>query len=92
MIDPALIKENANVMGADGVHIGTVDRVGAERIRLTMANDPGIHHHHNHFIALTLAAGASPSHDFGQSPGHQKESYGERSREDADRIEASGFA
>ncbi|WP_430699582.1 DUF2171 domain-containing protein [Mesorhizobium captivum] len=59
MIDPALIKENANVVGADGVHIGTVDRVDGDRIRLTMANGPGIHHHHHsHFIALTLVVSA----------------------------------
>jgi hypothetical protein len=61
MIDPTLIKQNANVMGADGVHIGTVDRVDGDRIRLTMANGPGIHQHHNHFIALSLVADVEAS-------------------------------
>ena len=51
------IKEHMNVIGADGVHIGTVDRVESGRIKLTKA-DSGEGHHkgHHHFIDLGLVA------------------------------------
>ena len=32
------IKEHAEVIGADGVHVGTVDRVEGDRIKLTKAD------------------------------------------------------
>jgi hypothetical protein len=42
---------------ADGVHVGTVDRVSGNRIRLVTA-DSGLRRHksHHHFIALGLVA------------------------------------
>jgi len=45
------------VIGADGVFIGTVDRVENGRIRLTKA-DSGEGHHkgHHHYIDLALVA------------------------------------
>jgi hypothetical protein len=45
------------VIGADGVHIGTVDRVANGKIRLTKV-DSGQGHHkgHHHFIDLALVA------------------------------------
>jgi len=51
------IKEHMDVIGADGVHVGTVDRVEGNRIKLTKA-DSGIGHHagHHHFIDLGLVA------------------------------------
>ncbi len=51
------IKEHMEVIGADGVHIGTVDRVEGHRIKLTKA-DSGTHGHqeHHHFIDLSLVA------------------------------------
>jgi len=57
MIDAARIKEHAEVIGADGVHIGTVDRVEGGRIKLTK-NDSGegSHKGHHHFIPLELVA------------------------------------
>lgn len=47
------------VIGADGVHIGTVDRVETGRIKLTKA-DSGEGHHkgHHHFTDLGLLADA----------------------------------
>ena len=35
MIDAQKVKEHAEVIGADGVHVGTVDRVEGDRIKLT---------------------------------------------------------
>jgi len=57
MINVAKIQEHAEVIGADGVHIGTVDRVEANRIKLTR-NDSGegSHEGHHHFIPLSLVA------------------------------------
>jgi hypothetical protein len=51
------IKEHMEVIGADGVHVGTVDRVEGSRIKLTKA-DSGEGHHtgHHHFIDLGLIA------------------------------------
>ena len=52
------IKQHMEVIGADGVHIGTVDRVEGGRIKLTKA-DSGEGHHkgHHHFVDLGLVAG-----------------------------------
>ncbi|MDR3462140.1 MAG: DUF2171 domain-containing protein [Beijerinckiaceae bacterium] len=51
------IKEHMEVIGADGVHVGTVDRVENGRIRLSKI-DSGEGHHkgHHHFIDLGLVA------------------------------------
>jgi len=51
------VKKNMEVIGADGVHIGTVNRVTAGRIRLTK-NDSGEGRHkgHHHYIDLGLVA------------------------------------
>ncbi len=51
------IKEHMEVIGADGVHVGTVDRVEGERIKLTK-KDSGEGHHegHHHYISGGLVA------------------------------------
>jgi hypothetical protein len=56
-VDDNRIKEHMEVIGADGVHIGKVDRVENGRIKLTKA-DSGEGHHkgHHHFIDLGLVA------------------------------------
>jgi len=40
MVDVTQIKEHAEVIGADGVHVGTVDHVDGERIKLTKNDSP----------------------------------------------------
>ena len=51
------IKEHMDVIGADGVHVGTVDRVENNRIKLTKADSgEGSHKGHHHFIDLGLVA------------------------------------
>jgi hypothetical protein len=51
------IKRHMEVIGADGVHIGTVDRVENGRIRLAKADSgEGRHKAHHHFINLALVA------------------------------------
>jgi hypothetical protein len=51
------IKEHMEVIGADGVHIGTVDRVIDNRIKLTRADSGmGSHKGHHHYIEGGLVA------------------------------------
>jgi len=53
MIDLSQIKEHAEVIGADGVHVGTVDHVQGDRIKLTKKDSSDEKHH---FIATSLVA------------------------------------
>jgi hypothetical protein len=51
------IKEHAEVIGADGVHVGTVDHVEGDRIKLTKKDSgEGRHEGHHHYISLGLVA------------------------------------
>lgn len=53
MIEAGRIKEHMEVIGADGVHLGTVDHVDGDRIKLTK-QDSGDRHHH--YVSLGLVA------------------------------------
>jgi hypothetical protein len=45
------------VIGADGAHVGTVDKVEGGRIKLTKADSgQGSHQGHHHYISLGLVA------------------------------------
>ncbi|HZC97645.1 MAG TPA: DUF2171 domain-containing protein [Bradyrhizobium sp.] len=51
------IKEHMEVIGADGAHIGTVDKVEGGRIKLTKKDSgEGSHKGHHHFIDGSLVA------------------------------------
>ncbi len=56
MSDLSTITEHMEVIGADGAHIGTVDKVEGNRIKLTKA-DSGSHSDHHHYIAGALVSG-----------------------------------
>ena len=63
MTDASAIREHMEVIGADGVHLGTVDRVSGDRIKLTKADSgaqleqaEGAHAGHHHYIPLGLVA------------------------------------
>ena len=52
------IKEHMEVIGADGVHVGTVDKVESNRIKLTRKDSgEGSHKGHHHYIDRGLVAG-----------------------------------
>ena len=52
------IKEHMEVIGADGVHVGTVDHIDGDRIKLTKKDSgEGSHEGHHHFISRGLVAG-----------------------------------
>ena len=55
MADLSQIKEHSDIIGADGVHVGTVDRVEGDRIKL-VKTDSGAHHDHHHYISGGLVA------------------------------------
>ena len=57
MADLSTINEHAEVIGADGVHVGTVDRVDGNRIKLTKKDSgQGSHQGHHHYIPGGLVA------------------------------------
>lgn len=63
MTDASAIREHMEVIGADGVHVGTVDKVEGDRIKLTKADSgaqiegaEGGHSGHHHYVSLGLVA------------------------------------
>jgi hypothetical protein len=44
--DHSAIKEHMNVIGADGVHVGTVDHLDGEHIKLTRQDSVDGKHHY----------------------------------------------
>ncbi|TIU11262.1 MAG: DUF2171 domain-containing protein [Mesorhizobium sp.] len=57
MTDAASIRQHMEVIGADGVHVGTVDKVEGQRIKLTKRDSgEGAHRGHHHYIPLSLIA------------------------------------
>jgi hypothetical protein len=64
MTDANAIREHMEVIGADGVHVGTVDHVDGDRIKLTKGDSSaqleqgeGQHSGHHHYISMGLVAG-----------------------------------
>ncbi|MGY4229191.1 hypothetical protein ACVMIH_006552 [Bradyrhizobium sp. USDA 4503] len=51
------INGGMEVIGADGVHVGTVDQVEGDRIRLKKSDSFGQHKGHQHYIELGFVAG-----------------------------------
>ena len=59
MVDASQIQEHAEVIGADGVHVGTVDKVEGDRIKLTKNDSPSTQDgqgQKHHYISLGLVA------------------------------------
>jgi len=48
------IREHMKIIGKDGAHVGTVDRVEGSRIKLTKKDSPTGHQDHHHYIDLQL--------------------------------------
>lgn len=64
MTDTSQIREHMEVIGADDVHVGTVDKVEGDRIKLTKQDSgaqiegaTGQHEGHHHYISAGLIAG-----------------------------------
>jgi hypothetical protein len=57
MADTSSIREHMEVVGADGVHLGTVDGIEGDRIKLTKKDSgQGSHRGHHHYIPASLVA------------------------------------
>ena len=57
MTDTSQIREHMEVIGADDVHVGTVDKVEGQRIKLSRKDSgEGSHRGHHHYIATALVA------------------------------------
>ncbi len=57
MVNLNQIKEHMKVIGADGVPVGTVDRIEGDRIKLTKADSgEGRHKGHHHYVPQSLIA------------------------------------
>ncbi len=56
MIDSSKIREHMPVVGSDGQHVGTVDKVEGDRIKLTKSDDPHPGQGHHHFIPMSAVA------------------------------------
>jgi hypothetical protein len=51
------IKENMEVIGADGIHVGTVDLVEGDRIKLKTYDSHGQQsHQHHHYVEKSFIA------------------------------------
>ena len=50
------VREHMEVIGADGVHVGTVDKVEGGRIKLVRADSGVAHTDHHHYIPAGLVA------------------------------------
>jgi hypothetical protein len=55
MADLSQVREHMEIVGADGVKVGTVDKVDGDRIKMTKA-DSGSHSGHHHYISKGLVA------------------------------------
>lgn len=55
MVDLTQIRQHMEIIGADGAHLGTVDKVEGDRIKMTKA-DSGSHDDHHHYFSRGLIA------------------------------------
>jgi hypothetical protein len=55
-MDMSRIKEHMEVIGADGVHVGTVDRVENQRLKLTKTDHGSGLDLRHHFVDIGLIA------------------------------------
>ena len=51
------VREHMEIIGADGAHVGTVDKVEGNRIKLTKKDSGSSHSDHHHYISAGLIAG-----------------------------------
>jgi hypothetical protein len=57
MVNKGAVREGMEVIGADGVHVGTVDRLEGDRIKLTKKDSgQGSHKGHHHYVSTALIA------------------------------------
>ena len=50
------VREHMEVVGSDGEHVGTVDKVEGDRIKLTKKDDPDGSGQHHHYLPVSSIA------------------------------------
>jgi hypothetical protein len=50
------IRPHMEIVGSDGQHVGTVDAVEGDRIKLTRKDDPDGSGQHHHYLAIGMVA------------------------------------
>ena len=50
------VKEHMEVVGSDGGHVGTVDKLEEDLIKLTRQDDPGGRAMHHHYLPVSAVA------------------------------------
>lgn len=50
------VREHMEVVGSDGKHVGTVDHMDGDRIKLTKKDDPDGSGQHHHYIPVSSIA------------------------------------
>ncbi|MBD0273689.1 MAG: DUF2171 domain-containing protein [Acetobacteraceae bacterium] len=81
------IREHMEVVGSDGQHVGTVDKVEGDRIKLTKEDDPDGSGQHHHYLAIGTVAsvegdrvrlniGARQARDLATATGGSEPSHG----------------
>lgn len=57
MVNASDIKEHMEIVGADGVHVGKVDHMDGERIKMVRKDEAhGQDDKHHHYVALAAVA------------------------------------
>lgn len=57
MINASEISEHMEVVGADGVHVGVVDHMDGDRVKLTRKDEAhGVRMDHHHYVPLADVA------------------------------------
>lgn len=56
MADVSEVKEHMEVVGSDDQHVGTVDKVEGDRIKLTKRDDPDGSGQHHHYVPVSAIA------------------------------------
>lgn len=51
------IREHMEILGSDGQHVGTVDALDGDRIKLTRKDDPDGSGQHHHYLPVSAVAG-----------------------------------
>jgi hypothetical protein len=46
MINPSMVKEHMEILGSDGVHVGTVDRMEGTKVKVTKGDPVSEGQHH----------------------------------------------
>ncbi|MBX6741104.1 MAG: DUF2171 domain-containing protein [Acetobacteraceae bacterium] len=56
MVDASRLQEHMEVVGSDGQHIGTIDKVEGDRIKLTKQDDPDRSGQHHHYLPVSAVS------------------------------------